>query len=140
MVQCEARVLSNTSGPQCEACLPLYNDKPFRVGDRHSDFSCKPCLCHGHASTCVYNASLDDFPDEWDRGGGGQCLNCGHMTEGASCEHCIRGYFRPTGRPKNAPNVCIPCDCQPEGSLPNATICDRVGVRICELRCSVTQC
>lgn len=67
---------------QCGRCSPLYNDKPFRSGNKVHAFNCKPCQCHGHASSCHYDASMDPFPLEYNRGGGGVCDDCQHHTTG----------------------------------------------------------
>lgn len=67
---------------QCDRCLPLYNDKPFHSGDQVHAYNCKPCQCYSHAVSCHYDVTLDPFPNEYDRGGGGICDNCQHNTTG----------------------------------------------------------
>lgn len=99
---------------QCGRCLSLYNNKPFTRGDR-----CRRCECHGHATSCVYNSTLDPLPSQRQLGGGGQCVNCTDNTTGNQCETCALGYFRPTGRSMYALDVCQVCNCSSEGSLPS---------------------
>ena len=67
---------------QCDHCLPLYNDKPFQQGDQVNAFNCKPCQCNNHSRSCHYNISVDPFPFEHHRGGGGVCEDCEHNTTG----------------------------------------------------------
>ncbi|KPP63172.1 hypothetical protein Z043_118590, partial [Scleropages formosus] len=66
----------------CDHCEPLFNDKPFRAGDQLQAYSCRPCQCHGHASSCHYEHALDPYPGEHFRGGGGICDSCQHNTTG----------------------------------------------------------
>ena len=58
--------------PQCDACEPLYNAKPFRSGDQVSANPCRQCQCYGHADECVYDPTLDPVPSRHDTGGGGR--------------------------------------------------------------------
>lgn len=44
--------------------------------------NCRPCQCYGHASSCHYDAQVDDRPGEHYRGGGGVCDDCLHNTAG----------------------------------------------------------
>ena len=64
---CQCSTESYTQGPQCSTCQPLYNNKAFKVGDQVNPYNCRPCNCSGHADSCVYNVSIDPFPDSHDR-------------------------------------------------------------------------
>ena len=111
---------------QCEQCQPLYNDKPFRRGNQLDPYNCRPCECYHHAMECVYNETLDMFPDDHYSGGGGVCINCQHNTEGRHCDMCVTGYYRPAGQSKYAEDVCSLCDCYTAGVHESQMDCDKV--------------
>jgi len=114
---------------QCERCEALYNAKPFRDGDRTHSYPCQPCQCYGHATSCIYNETLDSEPSRHDVGGGGQCINCSDNTTGSQCDACVEGYFRPTGRSLYAQDVCEPCNCSSDGVIDasnDSAICQQV--------------
>ena len=96
---------------QCDQCLPLYNDKPFKAGDQINAYPCKPCQCYNHSMACTYNASVDLYPSSYNVGGGGVCLNCLHNTAGQQCETCAIGFYRQQGTSLSDVNVCLPCNC-----------------------------
>ena len=114
---------------QCDSCKPLYNDKLFRPGDQLNAFNCKPCQCYNHASSCVYNASLDPFPSDHNRGGGGMCVDCAHNTEGRNCQKCKQFYFRAEGTSLSAVDVCKSCDCNAVGMTDANAECLRVRIQ-----------
>ncbi|GAB1285872.1 Usherin [Apodemus speciosus] len=118
---------SFTEGSQCDRCSPLYNDKPFRSGDNVHAFNCKPCQCNSHASSCHYDASVDPFPLEHNRGGGGVCDDCQHHTAGRHCESCQDYFYRPVGADPAALDVCKHCDCNRAGTRNGSLLCDPVG-------------
>ncbi|KAK3093068.1 hypothetical protein FSP39_010666 [Pinctada imbricata] len=111
----------------CNRCQPLYNNKPFRRGDQVSPNNCVMCQCHGHADSCVYNASLDLFPDDAILGGGGVCQNCQHNTTGAQCDTCIHMHYRPVGKSKFDKDVCRPCSCYTNGIVDSNMDCEKDG-------------
>ncbi|XP_052056319.1 usherin [Apodemus sylvaticus] len=132
---------SFTEGPQCDRCSPLYNDKPFRSGDNVHAFNCKPCQCNSHASSCHYDASVDPFPLEHNRGGGGVCDDCQHHTTGRQCESCQDYFYRPVGADPAAPDVCKHCDCNRAGTRNGSLLCDPVGGQCdCKRHVSGRQC
>ncbi|KAM5206303.1 usherin isoform 2-T2 [Hipposideros larvatus] len=132
---------SFTEGPHCDRCLPLYNDKPFRQGDQVHAFNCKPCQCNGHARSCHYDFSVDPFPLEHHRGGGGVCDNCEHHTTGRNCELCEDYFFRPVGADPSAIDVCKPCDCDKVGTRNSSLLCDQIGGQCnCKRRVSGRRC
>ncbi|XP_045715406.1 usherin [Phyllostomus hastatus] len=132
---------SFTVGLHCDHCLPLYNDKPFRPGDQIHAFNCKPCQCNGHSRSCHYDRSVDPFPAEHHRGGGGVCDDCEHNTTGRSCELCKEHFFRPVGADPSAVDVCRPCGCDKAGSRNSSLPCDQIGGQCdCKRRVTGRQC
>lgn len=113
---------------QCDRCQPLFNDKPFRRGDPITAYHCKECQCYGHADSCVYDRSIDPFPDEHDRGGGGVCVTCRHNTAGRNCDTCALNYFRPEGVSLYSESVCVPCACDSRGVIDVTVECAKVNL------------
>ena len=101
----------NTAGKNCEKCDDLFNAKPF-----NKNYNCKACECNGHAKSCVYNSTVDPFPNDYNNGNGGICVNCGGNTEGVKCEKCLPGYYKPWGANKTT-DPCLPCGCNFQGTL-----------------------
>lgn len=92
----------NTTGSQCQRCLPgFYGD-----ATRGSSVDCQPCICptieNNFSSTCEI------------RRGQLICTNCTEGYTGTRCESCADGYY---GNPRQAGGQCLPCDCNPEGSV-----------------------
>ncbi|XP_072017698.1 laminin subunit alpha-1-like [Amphiura filiformis] len=110
----------NTQGKNCEECLPMYNNKPWRAGSNlpygnGTANACEKCDCGDHASSCVYNDTL----------GYGVCTDCQDNTAGNLCEICIDGYYRNETAAISDVDVCIECDCEPLGTVigwDNATL------------------
>ncbi|KPU74137.1 uncharacterized protein Dana_GF21948, isoform F [Drosophila ananassae] len=78
------------TGISCETCAPGYRRDPeegIYLG------YCVPCECNGHSNQCHSET--------------GECLDCGHNTEGPSCDRCLPGYV---GNPTRG----TPYDCQPD--------------------------
>jgi len=108
----------NTEGYSCERCLPLYNNRPWQVGLYSGAANeCRKCECYDHADSCVYNATLQT----------GVCISCYHNTQGIHCGECVPDYYRNATLELNDPNVCIPCDCEPQGVEGNDTSCSSPG-------------
>uniref|UniRef100_S4RRB3 Usher syndrome 2A (autosomal recessive, mild) n=1 Tax=Petromyzon marinus TaxID=7757 RepID=S4RRB3_PETMA len=82
--RCLCSAQSNTEGPNCELCRPLFRDKPWRAGDTRNQNACRPCLCYGRALSCRYEAILDPHPGLHWRGGGGVCQDCTQNTTGSA--------------------------------------------------------
>ncbi|XP_039386307.1 usherin [Mauremys reevesii] len=132
---------SYTQGDNCECCLPLYHDKPFRPGDQVQAYNCKPCQCYGHAVSCHYDMAMDSFPNEHYRGGGGVCDNCQHNTTGKNCELCKDFHYRQAGADLSAVDVCKTCDCYTAGTKNNSLLCDKIGGQCnCKRHVSGRQC
>ncbi|XP_066271321.1 laminin subunit alpha-2-like [Branchiostoma lanceolatum] len=116
--QCE----HNTCGESCERCCPLFNQKPWQPGTAESSNECEACQCFGHADECVYDQGVADRRESVNilgiYEGGGVCQNCRANTMGNNCEQCIDGFYRPAGIPRDDPNPCRECQCNPIGEDP----------------------
>ncbi|XP_062981457.1 usherin [Elgaria multicarinata webbii] len=118
---------SYTEGNNCNRCWPLYNDKPFHPGDQVHAYNCKACECYGHARSCHYNRTMDSFPNEHHRGGGGVCDNCQHNTTGRNCELCKDFFYRHVDANLSAADVCKPCKCYIAGTKNSSRLCNMIG-------------
>ncbi|XP_041481895.1 laminin subunit gamma-2-like [Lytechinus variegatus] len=115
-VVCEC--FHNTMGTNCEQCLPLYNDRPWKAGSftpfpTGTPNECQKCTCNDHAASCIYNATL----------GYGVCQDCYDNTAGDFCDICVDGFFRNESRDRSDPDVCIECNCEQLGTVDNNTVC-----------------
>ncbi|KFV61349.1 Laminin subunit beta-3, partial [Dryobates pubescens] len=83
------------------------------------------CNCNGHSSSCHFDPELFRAS-----GGvsGGVCDNCQHNTEGNSCERCKSNYFRDQQQDLTHPEACLPCECDPDGTVPGS-VCDPLSGR-----------
>ncbi|XP_042331708.1 LOW QUALITY PROTEIN: usherin [Sceloporus undulatus] len=132
---------SYTEGNNCDHCWPLYNDKPFHPGDQVHAYNCKPCQCYGHAISCHYNRTMDSFPNEHHRGGGGVCDDCQHNTTGRNCELCKDFFFQHVDADLSALDVCKPCECNIAGTTNSSQLCDGIGGQCnCKRHVSGRQC
>ncbi|XP_051879392.1 LOW QUALITY PROTEIN: laminin subunit alpha-3-like [Pristis pectinata] len=139
LLQCECQ--HNTCGISCERCCPGFNQKPWQPATTSSANECESCNCHGHAKDCYYDAAVSqrrasmNIHGQYE--GGGVCLNCQHHTAGMNCERCAPFYYRRAGVPKDAPDGCVACRCNPEF----AEGCDETtGVCQCRPRFSGQDC
>nr|XP_032803561.1 usherin [Petromyzon marinus] len=125
--RCLCSAQSNTEGPNCELCRPLFRDKPWRAGDTRNQNACRPCLCYGRALSCRYEAILDPHPGLHWRGGGGVCQDCTQNTTGQHCERCVDHFYMEVGADVFSPDLCRPCDCHRPGVLIEDEPCSLVG-------------
>uniref|UniRef100_A0A8C4QKG3 Laminin subunit gamma-3 n=1 Tax=Eptatretus burgeri TaxID=7764 RepID=A0A8C4QKG3_EPTBU len=108
-----------TAGRDCEHCLPLYNDRPWRRATANNAYECKSCDCNNLADECTFDLELFRAT-----GRGGRCVNCRDDAAGIHCEHCRDGYYRHAESSR-----CLPCNCSPIGSVSEQ--CNEEGKCVC---------
>ncbi|KAM6295093.1 laminin subunit beta-3 [Aegotheles albertisi] len=110
----------NTAGPSCDRCAALYNDRPWAPAEDGDPHECQRCDCNGHSASCHFDPELYRAS-----GGasGGVCDDCQHNTEGNHCERCKTNYFRNQQQDLAHPEACLPCECDPDGTV-LGSICD----------------
>ncbi|XP_006834946.1 PREDICTED: laminin subunit gamma-3 [Chrysochloris asiatica] len=118
--QLACRCQHNTTGPDCERCLPFFQDRPWARSTAEAANECLPCNCNGYSEECSFDRELYRST-----GHGGRCHHCRHHTAGPYCEHCQENFYRwDTQMP------CQPCDCHLAGSL--HLQCDGSGTCACK--------
>ncbi|CAL7935288.1 unnamed protein product [Xylocopa violacea] len=96
----------NTAGPDCNECLPFYNDAPWGRATTTDAHECKPCNCNGYSEKCYFDKELYNAT-----GHGGHCLDCRANRDGANCERCRENFYQ---HPED--NYCVACNCNEIGS------------------------
>ncbi|XP_062938423.1 laminin subunit gamma-3 [Cynocephalus volans] len=114
------RCQHNTTGTDCERCLPFFQDRPWARGTAEAAHECLPCNCSGRSEECTFDREL--FRST---GHGGRCHRCRDHTAGPHCEHCQENFYHWDQR-----TPCQPCDCHPAGSL--SLQCDDSGTCACK--------
>ncbi|XP_078603553.1 laminin subunit alpha-3-like isoform X2 [Branchiostoma floridae x Branchiostoma japonicum] len=115
----------HTRGVNCEECLPLYNNRPWRMGTPDQANVCQDCGCHGHASSCYYDAEKRY----------GVCENCTDNTEGDKCDQCRSFHYLSMERTQERNTlggVCRACDCTASGITNNGTCDNTTGQCTCK--------
>jgi hypothetical protein len=92
----------NTDGDNCQACLPLYNNREWRPAEYKQANECEKCECNNHADRCYFDEELFIANGKRD---GGICV-CLHNTEGVHCERCREGYYHDQNLPFTHPDAC----------------------------------
>ncbi|XP_028252901.1 laminin subunit alpha-2 isoform X2 [Parambassis ranga] len=118
----------NTCGESCDRCCPGYHQQPWMAGTFLTRHVCEKCNCHGKADECYFNHTVADLSLSLDvhgqYRGGGVCIGCRDNTGGINCQTCISGYYRPAGVSAEEENPCIPCSCDPHGSVSQTCVTD----------------
>ena len=103
MVEGQCKCQHNTMGTNCEECLPLFNDRPWKPARKGQTNECKLCQCHSHARTCTFNDTLYQMTKGET---GGVCDDCQHNTHGVNCEMCKENFWRDPEKPVDDVHTC----------------------------------
>ncbi|AWP20242.1 putative laminin subunit alpha-2 [Scophthalmus maximus] len=118
----------NTCGESCDHCCPGYHQQPWMAGTFLTRHICEKCNCHGKADECYFNHTVADSSLSLDvhgkYRGGGVCIGCRDNTAGINCQTCVAGYYRPAGVRAEEESPCIPCSCDPHGSVSQSCVAD----------------
>ncbi|XP_038127225.1 laminin subunit alpha-2 isoform X2 [Cyprinodon tularosa] len=118
----------NTCGESCDHCCPGYHQQPWMAGTFLTRHVCEKCNCHNKAEECYFNQTVADLSLSLDihgqYRGGGVCTGCRDNTAGINCQSCISGYYRPSTVSPDEEDPCIPCSCDPHGSISQTCVAD----------------
>ncbi|XP_030577117.1 laminin subunit alpha-2 isoform X2 [Archocentrus centrarchus] len=118
----------NTCGESCDRCCPGYHQQPWMAGTFLTRHVCEKCNCHGKAEECYFNQTVADLSLSLDvhgqYRGGGVCVGCRDNTAGVNCQTCVSGFYRPADVSAEEESPCVPCSCDPHGSVSQSCVAD----------------
>ncbi|KAM9743929.1 netrin-G2-like isoform 3-T3 [Menidia menidia] len=82
------------------------------------------CECNAHSNRCSYIDYINVVT----------CVSCKHNTRGQNCQYCRLGYYRNDSLPLDDENMCVECECDPDGS--SSPHCSAAG--LCRCRAGAT--
>ncbi|ESP04836.1 hypothetical protein LOTGIDRAFT_211656 [Lottia gigantea] len=118
----------NTTGSNCQECLPFFNDRPWSRAYETEANECRPCNCNGLSNQCYFDAELYRRT-----GHGGHCEDCRDNTDGVNCERCLVNHYR-----RQPENRCRDCQCNEIGS--ESMQCDGTGQCRCKPGVAGSKC
>ncbi|XP_033744359.1 laminin subunit beta-2-like [Pecten maximus] len=113
MVHGQCECTHNTMGRNCELCKTGYKDVPWQPARHNQPFECQKCKCNNHADDCKFDPAVY-VPSG--KISGGVCIDCRHNTMGKNCQECQTFYYQDPNKDIRDPDICQPCDCDPDGS------------------------
>ncbi|XP_036374359.1 laminin subunit beta-4 [Megalops cyprinoides] len=127
----------NTMGTNCERCQDFYHDAPWRPAGKTATNACRRCNCNGHSDRCHFDMAVYLASGQVS---GGVCDDCRNNRIGIHCEECSPFFYQDPRLPPEHPNACVPCDCDPNGSL-SGGLCDpRTGRCVCKSHVEGDRC